>query len=167
LTGEALRQGLISEQTIRDALTISKGDLFLASAYLGVTARELDGYIRASEEIQGFVAAIATVKKDANYARMSAEQFADRLEQVARAYRVEALDIIHDLASIPLNKDLTAAMADVKLKAAIQLRGANAETPHQTGQANVLAELNQLYLESAPRIKSVRIAQIEYQSESS
>ena len=165
MTGEALQQGLISEQTIRDALTIGRGDLFLSASYLGVTARELDGYIRASETIQGFVAAIDVVKKDVNYNRLSVEQFTDRLEQVARAYQVEALDEIHALAMIPLNKELTAAMADVKLKAAIALRGAGQSTQVNNGQASVLAELNELYQQSAPRIKSIRVAQIEYQQD--
>ena len=164
MTGEALRQGLISEQTIRDALITARGDIFLSSQYLGVTPRELDSYIRSSEDIQGFVAAIGVVKKDADYNRLSVEQFTDRLDQTTRAYQVEAIDIIHDLAVIPM-KDISAAMAEVKLKAAIQLRGAGKDPQANNGQASVLAELNDLYHQSAPRIKSIRVAQIEYQSE--
>lgn len=165
MTGQALRQGLISEQTIKDSLITPRGDLFLAAMYLGVTPRELDSYIRSSEEIQGFVAATEVVKKNADYNRMSVEQFTDQLDQLTRAYQVEAVDIIHDLATIPMTKDLSAAMAEIKLKAAIQLRGAGKDTSTNTGQASVLAELNELYHASAPRIKSIRVAQIEYQSD--
>ena len=34
---ELLRDGLITEDTIKAALTQAKGDLFLSSCYLGVT----------------------------------------------------------------------------------------------------------------------------------
>ncbi len=159
MTRESLRQGLVTEQTIRDALTFARGDLFLAASYLAVTTRELDSYLRSSEELQGFVAAIATVKKDPSYDRMSVEQFEDQLDHLTRAYRIEALDIIHDMATMGFD---TAAMADVKLKAAIQLRGMAAEKPKTNDQNAVLMELNQAYQQAAPRIKSIRIAQIEY-----
>lgn len=160
MTRDALRQGLISEQIIRDSLTVAKGDLFLASSYLGVTGRELDGYIRASEDLQGFVAAIAKVKRDPLYDKMSADQFTDELDRMTRGMRVEALDVIHELATMPFGE--SAAMAEVKLKAAVQLRGA-ADAPITGGQTAVLQELNLLYQQAAPRIKSVRAVQIEYE----
>ena len=165
MTREALRDGLISEQTIADALTTARGDLFVASCYLGVTARELDGYIRASETLQGFVAAIDRVKRDPEYDRLSNDQFEDQLERLTKAYRVEALGIIHELASVPMVSEtgpITAAMAEVKLKAAVQLRGANLDNSKNGDQMLVLQELNQLYQQSAPRIKSIRVAQIEF-----
>lgn len=161
MTSEALRNGEVSEQVIRDALTTCRGDIFKASGYLNVSPTELDRYIRASEELQGFAAAIATVKKNANYDRMSSLQFKERLEQVTLAYRLEATEIIHELALITPD---SAAMAEVKLKAAMQLRGSHTDAPVTSETAQVLAELNRLYSESAPRIKSVRIAaQIEFQ----
>lgn len=162
MTREALRDGLVSEQTITDALTSARGDLFIASCYLGVTARELDGYIRSSETIQGFVAAIDRVKRDPEYDRLSNDQFEDQLDRLTKAYRVEALGIIHELATIPMTTELTAAMAEVKLKAAVQLRGANVDNSKNGDQMLVLQELNQLYQQSAPRIKSIRVAQIEF-----
>ena len=163
MAGNALAQGLISEQTVRDALTTARGDLFLASCYLSVTPRELDWYIRASEEMQGFVAAISKVKNDANYDKLSVEQFSKQLEQLTRSYRVEAIDIIHDLAVMPFD---TAAMAEVKLKAAVQLRGSHTDAPQSNDRASVLAELNALYQTSAPRIKTIRVAQIEFDDKS-
>lgn len=158
---EALREGLISEDTIKDALTQAKGDLFLSSCYLGVTARELDGYIRASDTLQGFVAAIAKVKQDPEYRKMSNEQFSDELERLTRAYHLEALEVIHGLAMEPGG---SAAGKEVQLKAAIALMGSAPQKKVDSGQMATLQELNELYHQSAPRIKSVRIqtAQIEF-----
>lgn len=158
---EALREGLITEDTIKDALTMAKGDLFLSSCYLGVTARELDGYIRASELLQGFVAAIAKVKKDPEYDRMSNEQFSDELDRLSRSYQIEALDVIHEIA---IGKAVSAADREVKLKAAIALRGTQVAKKTDNGQMATFAELNELYHQNAPRIKSVRIqtAQVEF-----
>jgi hypothetical protein len=145
---------------VRDALTTARGDLFLASAYLGCTGRELDGYIRASEGLQAFAGAIEKVKVDEAYAKMSTEQFEDRLETLTRNYKLEAIDIIHGMATMPFDN---AAMADVKLKAAVQLRGVNIETVKNNDQGNIMAELNLLYQTAAPRIKSVRAVQIEFE----
>lgn len=156
---EALRQGLISEDSITEALLQARGDLFVAASILGVTGRELDSYIRASEPVQAFAAAIDTVKRDVEYEKLSASQFAEELDRLTRGYKLEALDIIHEIALLPAN---TAAMAEVKLKAAVELRGS--QTTQVTGgnQAGILQELNLEYQQSAQRIKSVRAVQIEY-----
>ena len=154
-----MRQGLISEASITGALLQARGDLFVAASYLGVTGRELDGYIRASEPVQAFVAAIDTVKRDVEYEKLSAGQFAEELDRLTRGYKLEALDVIHEIAMMPAN---TAAMAEVKLKAAVELRGSQS-TQMQTGnQAEILQELNLEYQRSAQRIKSVRAVQIEF-----
>ena len=159
MTRAALRDGLISQQTIENALTSARGDIFIAACYLGVTTRELDSYIRSSEALQAFASSIDRVKRDPEYDRMSNEQFEDELERLTKAYRVEATEIIHSLATMPFE---TAAMAEVKLKAAVQLRGSNVESSRNDNQMLVLQELNQLYQQSAPRIKSIRVAQIEF-----
>ena len=162
---ELLRDGLITEDTIKAALTQAKGDLFLSSCYLGVTARELDGYIRASDTLQGFVAAIAKVKQDPEYRKMSNEQFSDELERLTRAYHLEALEVIHVLA---MEGSTSAAGKEVQLKAAIALMGSAPQKQADTSQMATLQELNQLYQQSAPRIKSVRIqtAQVEFHPQS-
>lgn len=161
MTREALRDGLISQDTIANALSTARGDLFVAACYLGVTARELDGYIRADEALQFHVAAIAKVKADPEYDKISNEQFSKKLEHLTRAYRIEALDILHEMATMPMPE--SAAMADVKLKAAVQLRGVQKEEHRGEDHSQVLVELNQLYAQAAPRIRSIRVAQIEYQ----
>jgi len=57
----------------------------------------------------------------------------------------------------------SAAMAEVKLKAAIALKGSGNDTVRNDGQSSILAELNQIYQTTAPRIKSVRVSQIEFE----
>lgn len=161
MTREALRAGL-NEDAISQAMLETRGDIFLTAAYCGCTVRELDAYIRASSNLQAFAGAIGRVKCDADYDRLSTEQFEERLDVLTRAYRLEALDVIHDLATMPFDN---AAMAEVKLKAAVQLRGVGETVSKSNGQDAILAELNQLYHTSAQRIKSVRISQIEFQTE--
>ena len=162
MNGSALNYGLISTEVIKQSLVIARGDLFLASCYLDVKPKELDSHIRSSQELQHFVTSIEKVKQDSEYNKLSNDQFADQLENLTRAYRVEATEVIHELAMMPFD---TAAMAEVKLKAAIALRGQHHEAAISNNSANVLAELNTLYQQAAPRIKSVRIAQIEFKQE--
>lgn len=175
---ESLRAGGITTETITEALMSARGDLFVAASILGCTGRELDSYIRASEDLQAFSTAIGTVKAGADYKRLSDEQFSDQLENLTKGYRLEALDVIHDLAMEPISTPdrfledgttvigtrMSAAEKEVKLKAAVALRGAPEVRSGAGDQSAVLAELNELYIQSAPRIRSVRIAQIEYQS---
>ena len=156
-----MKKGLISVDSVKKALATCRGDLFTTAAYLNVYPRELDSYIRLSGELQAFVGTIDRVKADQDYDRISAEQFAERLEVLTRAYKAEAIDIIHELATMPFD---TAAMAEIKLKAAVQLRGAAEVKQANNDHMAVLAELNQLYQQSAPRIKSIRVAQVEYES---
>jgi hypothetical protein len=150
----------LSEQKIKDALCVARGDLFVAASYLATTPRQLDRLIRSSECVQAFAATIQTIRNDPEYERMSREQFEDELERRACEYQAEALDVIHELAMMPFD---TAAMAEVKLKAAIALRGDPNQGKGDTSHSIVLAELNQLYQQSAQRIKSIRVAQVEFQ----
>ena len=159
MTREALRAGIVTTEAISEALLGARGDLFVAASILGVTGRELDGYIRSSEELQTFSAAIGSMKASADYKRLSDEQFADELERLTKGYRIEALDVIHEMATMTYD---SAAMAEVKLKAAIALRGAPEVKAGTQDNGAVLAELNAIYQSSAPRIKTVRAVQIEY-----
>jgi hypothetical protein len=154
----------ITQDSICFALMSGRGDLFLSASYLGVSGRELAGYIRASDDLQVFVAAIGTVKNDAGFEKLSAAQFTDRLATLTREYQIDGLEVVHEMATMSFDN---AAMADVKLKAAINLRGLPGVAIQSTDRHQVMAELNQIYQQSAPRIKSVRLAQIEYMSEPS
>ncbi|WP_124573247.1 MULTISPECIES: hypothetical protein [unclassified Burkholderia] len=149
-----MRAGLISEESIKTALTEAKGDIFLAASTLDCTAHELDGYIRASTELQGFAAAIEKIKVDPAYSRMSSEQFEARIADLSRAYKVVGLEELHGLATMD-HKD-SAAMAKVKLQAAIALRGGEQRAVGDREIDLALSELNQLYHQNAPRIKEIR-----------
>ena len=154
MTGRARKGGLISEQSIKTALAESKGDIFLAACALDCSPRELDLFIRRSASLQGFVSAIETVKVDPTYARMSAEQFENQVADLMRSFRVDGIHAVHELATMSFGD--SAALAKVKLDAALALsspgstRGGNNETE------NALAELNALYHANAPRIKEIR-----------
>ncbi|MFB9126734.1 hypothetical protein E2553_00335 [Paraburkholderia dipogonis] len=150
----AKRAGLISEQSIKEALTEAKGDIFLASTALDCTARELDGYIRASAELQQFAAAIEKVKIDPAYSRMSVEQFENRLADLSLAYKIVGIEELHKLAT--MSHQNSGAMAKVKFQAALALRGGHQQVAGDREIEHALSELNALYHQNAPRIKEIR-----------
>lgn len=145
---------------IMDAMTEHRGDLFLAAQQLEMTPLQLDKQIRKSEELQAFVTNIITIKVDDAYEQMSEQQFAKKLEQMQRAYKIQAVETIHELAT--MDHGASAAMAEVKLKAAIQIRDSGGSSVSHNENSAVFEELNKLYHQSAPRIKSIRVAQIEF-----
>lgn len=150
----SFRAGLISEHSIKEALSEAKGDLFLAACALDCTAQELDKYIRRSSALQAFAAAVEQVKRDVNYDRMSAEQFENRCTDLTRAYRLDGIETLHTLATTDHGD--SAALAKVRLEAAIALRGGPAHGSGNSEAEATLQELNQLYLQNAPRIKEIR-----------
>jgi hypothetical protein len=154
MTSKARKAGLISEQGIKEALVEAKGDIFLAACALDCTARELDGYIRRSAVLQAFSLQIEQIKIDPAYSRMSVEQFENKLLDLGRAYRIDGLTEIHKLATMEFGD--SAALAKVKLDAAIALRGGVSNHAASSESENVLSELNALYHANAPRIKEIR-----------
>lgn len=149
-----MRSGLISEYSIKQALTDAKGDIFLAACALDCTAGELDKYIRRSADLQSFAAAVEQVKRDVNYDRLSAEQFENRCAELTRVYKLDGIETLHELATSPHGD--SAALAKVRLEAAIALRGGPSHGGGNSEQEATLAELNQLYLQNAPRIREIR-----------
>jgi len=154
MTRRAMRSGLISEASIKSALVETKGDIFLAACALDCTAQELDRYIRRSKELQNVAVSIEQIKVDAAYASMSAQQFEAQLDDLTRALRVVGLNEVHKLATMEFGD--SAALAKVKLDAALALRGGQGGTRGNTEAENTLAELNQLYHANAPRIREIR-----------
>jgi hypothetical protein len=154
MTGRARRAGGISEQSIKSALTESKGDIFLAACALDCTARELDLYIRRSAALQAFASAIDTVKIDPAYSRLSTDQFENQVADLMRAFRVDGLNEVHKLATMEFGD--SAALAKVKLDAALALSGNGTARAGNSESENALAELNALYHQNAPRIKEIR-----------
>ncbi len=156
-----MRSGMISEQSIQVALTEAKGDIFLAACALDCTAQELDRYIRRSPLLQSFAASVEQVKLDPAYSRMSAEQFENQLADLTRAFKVDGLHEIHKLAVMDFGD--SAALAKVKLEAAVALRGSGASGGGSGDAENTMAELNALYHQNAPRIKEIRKTVITFE----
>jgi hypothetical protein len=160
MTRRAMRAGLISEDSIRTALTESKGDLFLAACALDCTPRELDTYIRRSAALQAFAGAIETVKIDPAYSRLSAEHFENQVADLVRVFRVDGIKEVHKLATMEFGD--SAALAKVKLDAALALTGSTSNRTSNNEVETALAELNTLYHQNAPRIKEIRQTVITY-----
>src|ERR1700758_1971252 len=154
MTSRARKSGLISEQSIKSALTEAKGDLFLAACALDCTPRELDLFIRRSAALQAFAGTIETVKIDPAYSRMSVEQFENQIADLMRAFRVDGLNEVHKLATMEFGD--SAALAKVKLDAALALTGSTSARTGNNETENALVELNALYHANAPRIKEIR-----------
>jgi hypothetical protein len=145
---------MISEASIKAALTEAMGDIFLTACALDCSPRELDGYIRRSELLQSFAAGVEQVKRDPGYDKMSAEQFEARVAALSRSFKLDGLNEIHKLAMMEFGD--SAALAKVKLDAARVLRGGDGHAGHGGEAEATLAELNVLYQANAPRIREIR-----------
>lgn len=153
----------ITEPLLRQYLIEARGDIFIAASLAGLTPNQLRRAIRASETLQADFLAMERIKVNPEYDRLSSEAFEAHLAELTRDYRLDGLEAIHEIATMQAD---SAALYEVKLKAAIQLRGAVGVG--QQGESSViLSELNDLYRQNAPRIKSIRTqtVQIEFQDE--
>lgn len=161
MTRRALRSGMISEQSIKDALVDAKGDLFLVACALDCTVREVDQYIRRSNELQSFASAVEQVKIDPAYSRLSAEQFDNQVANLLRSFQLDGINEVHKLATMDFGD--SAALAKVKLEAALALKGGASSRSVNGETENALAELNHLYHQNAPRIKEIRQTVLRFQ----
>lgn len=148
----------ISEDTIATVLTANKGDLIMTAEDLGMVPSKLVRYIRAVPKLAATYAAIDEAMKGDDLDAKSAAAISRAIQERTAAYRLDGLEVVHELAMAPHRN---AAEAEVRLKAAIELRG-KADSGAVAGNA-VLAELNDLYQKSAPRIKTLRAVQIEFE----
>lgn len=158
MTREALRNGEVTQASVSEAMMLARGDLFIAAAFLGVTPREMNSYVRADPELQILCVAIGNVKVNPAYTQLSDEQFERAARERRAAYRVEALDTIAEMSRMEFD---SAAMAEVKLKAAVAMLGKEEVHAEGSGQDAVLADLDRLYRESAPRVRQVRAKLLE------
>jgi hypothetical protein len=149
-----------SEDAIRDVLIECRGDLVISAERIGCRPSTLVDWVRAVPKLTVVYNEIEKVKADADFDRATQAHFEDEIRRRTAAFKLDGLNVIHELAVSDHGE--SAAMADVRLKAAIQLRDAGGDSI-QRG-SNVLVELNELYRISAPRIKSMRAIQIEFES---
>jgi hypothetical protein len=141
-----------SEETVRTVLLTHKGDIIKSAGDLGVRPSTLVNWVKSVPSVAALWGEMEAVKADPAFEAASQQQFADEIRSRAAAYKLDGLEVIHELAV--RDDEGVAAMAEVRLKAAIELRGAGEIATG--GMSNVLAELNTLYQQHAPRIKSMR-----------
>lgn len=153
---------LVSQPLIEKALRDARGDLFVASQLLGCTALKLDRAIRASPDLQALYLAIEQVAAT-DYERKSAPLFEAEVSRRMALYRSDALDALHDLATMPVDKN--SAQNQVKLLAATRLAGPQGEQSSVGDIDLTLRQLNEDYHRAAPRIKSVRERVITFDNE--
>lgn len=133
---------------MKDALIEGRGDIFVASQLLGITAIRLNRAIQVSPVLQATLDAVKTSSQGA-----SADQIQSAIAQRTSLYRVAGLDALHDLATMPI--DANSAQNQVKLAAAARLAG-TVEGVDGGGLEATLRELNQQYQQEAPRLRVIR-----------
>lgn len=138
-----------TEENAKQALIDARGDIFVASQLLGITAIRLNRAIQASADLQGTVDGIQQVGKGA-----SPEALHAAVEQRIALYRVAGLDALHDLATMPI--DQNSAQNQVKLAAAARLAGGLEGGVTGGEMAETFRELSELYQKHAPRLRVTR-----------
>ena len=142
----------LNEINVKRKLLENKGDLVSTAMALGIKISKLHSTIRCTPGLRAVMTTMERVKADPTYEDMSREQFADELASMSTAYQLEGLKTIYDLATMDHGDN--ASLADVRLKAAIQLRGVG--TAGNTGNGGILSELNDAYVQMATRVKNLR-----------
>ena len=141
----------MTEDSAKRALIEARGDIFIASQLLSVTAVRLDRAIQVSAELQ---AAREEAKAAHGKASVSDDEIAAAVARRMALYRIAGLDALHDLATMPL--DVNSAQNQVKLAAAARLAGPTEGSSGSDGLAETLRELSEAYTREAPRLRVVR-----------
>lgn len=134
---------------MKDALIEARGDIFIASQFLKITALRLNRAIQLSPLLQATLDATTTTHKG-----LSRESLNEAIEQRVGLYRVAGLDALHELATMPL--DPNSAQNQVKLAAAARLAGPPEGGAGGGEVGEALRALNELYHQHAPRLRVVR-----------
>lgn len=148
----------MSEEVVTAALTRHRGDLILASESIGLRPSKLVQYIKSVPSVGVVYQTIEQVKSSGEFDAQTQASFEKEIRLRASAYRLDGLEVIHEIAT---TQHTSAAEGDVRLRAAIQLRG-TADVAVSTG-GDLLAELNAAYQSAAPRIKRLRAVEIEFE----
>lgn len=138
----------LTEDNAKAALIEARGDIFVASQLLSVTAIRLNRAIQVSATLQATVDAIKEYGQGVSDAVIQ-----KAISQRLGLYRVAGLDALHDLATMPI--DTNSAQNQVKLAAAARLAG-TAEAEAGSDTSELLRELNNSYQQNAPRLRVTR-----------
>lgn len=137
------------------ALLDGRGDLFVSASLLGITVVVLDRVIRASPQLQDLYQTIEQVAVLEQYDRTTMARFAAEVSRRRTLYQSDALDALHDLATMPVSGH--PATLQAKFLAASRLAGpAEERTSAAVDLDQTLSALNDEYHKAAPRIREIR-----------
>lgn len=139
----------LTEDSAKRCLIEARGDIFIASQMLGITATRLNRAIQVSATLQAAVDAIESSGKG-----VSEEALRNAVESRIAIGRVVGLDSLIDLASMPI--DANSAQNQVKLMAAQRLAGGLEHGSTGGALEDTFRELSDLYHQHAPRVRLVR-----------
>lgn len=139
----------LTEAGMKAALIEARGDIFIASQLLSVTAMRLHRAIQVSPALQACLESAKTAGPG-----IPIEAIHKAAEERMALYRVAGLDALHDLATMPI--DANSAQNQVKLAAAARLAGTVEGAGGGGDVAETLRELNRSYQENAPRLRVIR-----------
>lgn len=139
----------LSEEGMKTALIEARGDLFVASQLLGVTALRINRAVQISPTLQ---ATLEVMKASDN--RSTDAQIERAVQERVSLYRVTGLDALHDLAVMPISEN--SAQNQVKFAAGAKLiEGVSGGS--SAGELEVIfRELRETYQKEAPRLRVIR-----------
>lgn len=149
-----------TEKSLTEALIQAKGDLFVAAGYLGVTVRTLNGLMRHSASAQNCFIELKRVAVDPEFERLTGKQFEEAIRERMLAYKIDGLDALHELATMPIDPD-NSGNNQVKMQAAARLAGPADSFGGSGEMGEALRELNEAYHSSAPRIRITRQTMVQ------
>jgi hypothetical protein len=156
----------IRRADIREAIKKSKGSAVRAARMLKMTVSELekqyDFQREMSKYLQDFRDEMA--KDNPEYINRTLSEVEEDMRKRAVFYRAEALEALHDLASLPVDAETNSALAQVKLIAAQRLYQETGQTDNPNDMESTLRVLNQRFQEAAPRIKQIRERIIQFEN---
>jgi len=131
------------------ALIEARGDIFVASQRLNITALRLNRSINASPILQAALEISGSSAK-----RATDKQIADAIEERIQIYRVTGLDALNDLAAMPIDEN--SAQNQVKFAAAAKLAEGIGGVSSSGDMEGILRELRETYQKEAPRLRVIR-----------
>lgn len=144
----------LTEDSIKAALIEARGDIFVGSQLLGVTAVRIARAIAASAHLQIVADELAAHRASPEAEKKTSEQIEVAVRSRLALYRVVGLDALHDLATMPIDEN--SAQNQVKLAAAARLAGSTDSGMGSGDIADTLRSLNEQYQANAPKIRLVR-----------
>lgn len=143
----------VTEDEMKRALIEARGDIFIGSQLLGITAIRLTRAIRVSAHLQTVALTLAE-NVSSEFAQKSTADLEAAVRTRLSLYRVAGLDSLYELATMPIDEN--SAQNQVRLAAAARLAGSTEGAGSGGELGETLRELRTLYDQSAPRLRVVR-----------